>query len=145
MICPSCHTPNRDGGRFCISCGYTLPRPPVSTPIQAYQEPAPAFTPSGPPAGYPAQGGYAPSAPVYAPVQPTPAEAPPAQATIAAPAAVLAPVTRVVVTDVNMSFSSMVVFMVKWAIASVPALIILSLIIFVIVTLFGGVVLGGLF
>lgn len=31
----------------------------------------------------------------------------------------------VVVTDIQMRFSSMVVFMVKWAIASIPALIIL--------------------
>jgi hypothetical protein len=31
----------------------------------------------------------------------------------------------VVVTDVQMRFSSMVVFMVKWAMASIPALIIL--------------------
>lgn len=31
----------------------------------------------------------------------------------------------VVVTDIRMRFSSMVVFMVKWAIASIPALIIL--------------------
>jgi len=31
----------------------------------------------------------------------------------------------VVVTDIQMRFSSMVVFMVKWALASIPALIIL--------------------
>ena len=34
----------------------------------------------------------------------------------------------VVVTDIKMSFFSMVIFMVKWAIASIPALIILFLI-----------------
>jgi hypothetical protein len=33
---------------------------------------------------------------------------------------------EVVVTDIKMSFSSMVVFMVKWAIATIPALIILT-------------------
>ncbi len=33
---------------------------------------------------------------------------------------------EVVVTDVRMQFSSMVVFMVKWVIASIPALIILA-------------------
>jgi hypothetical protein len=33
----------------------------------------------------------------------------------------------VVVTDIKMPFGSMVVFMVKWAIASIPALIILFL------------------
>ena len=34
----------------------------------------------------------------------------------------------VVVTDIKMPFSSMVVFMVKWAIATIPALIILMVI-----------------
>jgi len=33
---------------------------------------------------------------------------------------------EVVVTDVRMSFSSMVVFMVKWAVATIPAIIILT-------------------
>lgn len=35
---------------------------------------------------------------------------------------------EVVVTDIRMSFWSMVVFMVKWALASIPALFILVLI-----------------
>lgn len=35
--------------------------------------------------------------------------------------------TAVVVTDVHMSFGSMVAFMVKWAVASIPALLILLL------------------
>ena len=35
-------------------------------------------------------------------------------------------VNEVVVTDVRMSFASMVVFMVKWAIANIPAIIILT-------------------
>ena len=34
----------------------------------------------------------------------------------------------VVVTDIKMPFSSMVVFMVKWAIATIPALIILAVV-----------------
>jgi len=33
---------------------------------------------------------------------------------------------RVIVTDVRMPFLSMVVFMVKWAIAAIPAVIILA-------------------
>ena len=33
---------------------------------------------------------------------------------------------RVIVTDINMPFMSMVIFMVKWVIASIPAFIILS-------------------
>ncbi len=32
---------------------------------------------------------------------------------------------RVVVTDIHMSFGSMVVFIVKWAIAAIPAMVIL--------------------
>ena len=33
---------------------------------------------------------------------------------------------RVVVSDIQMSFGSMVVFMVKWALASIPAMLILG-------------------
>jgi hypothetical protein len=35
---------------------------------------------------------------------------------------------HVIVTDVHIPFGSMVIFMVKWAIASIPALIILAII-----------------
>ncbi|GEM_PF-1920857 len=35
--------------------------------------------------------------------------------------------SRVKITDINMPFWSMVIFMVKWAIASIPAIIILML------------------
>lgn len=35
---------------------------------------------------------------------------------------------EVIVTDIQMPFMSMVIFMVKWAIASIPAIIILVLI-----------------
>lgn len=34
---------------------------------------------------------------------------------------------RVVVTDISMPFISMVIFMIKWVIASIPAFIILSI------------------
>src|SRR5688572_27268398 len=44
------------------------------------------------------------------------------------------PVSKVTVVDIQMPFSSMVVFMVKWAVAAIPALIILFVI--------GGMVLG---
>ena len=37
-------------------------------------------------------------------------------------------IKRVVVTDIHMPFWSMVIFMVKWALASIPAIIILALI-----------------
>ena len=37
-------------------------------------------------------------------------------------------IQRVVVTDIHMPFWSMIIFMVKWALASIPAIIILTLI-----------------
>ena len=43
----------------------------------------------------------------------------------------------VVVTDIRMSFGSMVVFMVKWAIAAIPAFLILTIIWWITVALFG--------
>lgn len=43
----------------------------------------------------------------------------------------------VVVIDVNMSFNSMVVFMIKWALASIPAMIMLCLIFIVPLMIFG--------
>jgi hypothetical protein len=42
---------------------------------------------------------------------------------------------QVVVTDINMPFGSMVQFMIKWAIAAIPAAIILSVIFFLITAL----------
>ncbi len=45
---------------------------------------------------------------------------------------------HVIVTDVKMPFWSMVVFMVKWAIASIPAFFILAMIWLVAAALFGG-------
>lgn len=50
---------------------------------------------------------------------------------------------EVVVTDIQMSFISMVVFMVKWVIASIPAFIILFIIFTVVAAIFGGLV-GGI-
>ena len=50
------------------------------------------------------------------------------------------PRQNVIVTDIQMPFSSMIVFMVKWAIASIPAMIILF-IAFGLVSVF----LGGIF
>lgn len=44
----------------------------------------------------------------------------------------------VVVTDIRMSFFSMVMFMVKWVVASIPAFIILSIIGSVLMMLLGG-------
>jgi YesN/AraC family two-component response regulator len=50
---------------------------------------------------------------------------------------------HVVVTDIRMPFLSMVVFMIKWAVASIPAFIILSIIGFILMMLVGGM-LGGM-
>jgi len=51
-------------------------------------------------------------------------------------------INEIVVTDIRMSFLSMVVFMVKWAIATIPALIILtvvgSLLLGILRIIFGG-------
>ena len=44
---------------------------------------------------------------------------------------------KVIVTDIQMPFGSMVVFMVKWVIASIPALIILAVLAFLAFTFFG--------
>ncbi len=48
------------------------------------------------------------------------------------------------VIDVNMPFMSMVVFMIKWAIASIPAMLILGLAGAVLAGIFGGIF-GGIF
>ena len=45
--------------------------------------------------------------------------------------------TQVVVTDIQMSFFSMVVFMVKWALAAIPAFLILGGIISGLIVLIG--------
>ncbi len=50
--------------------------------------------------------------------------------------------SKVVVTDVQMPFSSMVIFMIKWAIAAIPAFIILSMLGAILFAVFGGLLLG---
>jgi hypothetical protein len=52
------------------------------------------------------------------------------------------PVTRVSVVDVNMPFGSMVSFMVKWALAAIPALLILAVVGFVLSALLAGIATG---
>lgn len=51
---------------------------------------------------------------------------------------------EVTVVDIRMPFLSMVVFMVKWAIASIPAIIILAVLGMLLVGVFGGVMHGGM-
>lgn len=53
------------------------------------------------------------------------------------------PPQKVIVTDIEMSFGSMVSFMVKWAIASIPAIIILFMIGALLIGMFGGLALFG--
>lgn len=49
---------------------------------------------------------------------------------------------EVTVVDIKMPFWSMVVFMIKWAIASIPALIILAILWTLLAALFGGLLYG---
>jgi hypothetical protein len=48
------------------------------------------------------------------------------------------PVQKVSVSDVSMPFGSMVVFILKWTLASIPAMLIIFLVAMVIAGLFGG-------
>jgi hypothetical protein len=50
---------------------------------------------------------------------------------------------EVIVTNIKMPFLSMVVFMIKWAIASIPAIIILTLLFGLFSAIFGGFI-GGM-
>jgi len=50
---------------------------------------------------------------------------------------------EVVVTDIRMPFTSMVTFMVKWAIAAIPAMVILAVLWYLLAILLG--VGGGMF
>ena len=43
----------------------------------------------------------------------------------------------VAIKDFNMPFSSMVIFMVKWAIASIPAIIIIWILFMILISVFG--------
>ena len=47
-------------------------------------------------------------------------------------------IREVVVTDIDMPFWSMVYFMIKWVVASIPAAVILSIFIFVLMSVLGG-------
>jgi hypothetical protein len=60
----------------------------------------------------------------------------------AASEALIAPPARVSVVDVNMPFASMVGFMVKWAIAAIPALLILAAIGAIVAALLAGLFSG---
>ena len=49
---------------------------------------------------------------------------------------------EVVVTDINMPFGSMVVFMVKWAIAAIPAMMFLGAVFALLSFIFSGIIVG---
>lgn len=137
MNCPNCNTPNRDDGKFCISCGSTLP-PPASPPAPVYQQPAPVYAPSAPQAGYPPQDSYAPA---YAPASQAPAQAPQAQGQpLPAQGHALGPASSVVVTDVGMTFRSMVVFQLKWTLATLVAILLVGSVLGVIAFIFAAIV-----
>lgn len=53
------------------------------------------------------------------------------------------PTEKVTVEDIDMAFFSMVAFMVKWALASIPALFLLYML-YMVVFMFGAALLGGL-
>lgn len=52
--------------------------------------------------------------------------------------------SNVRITDINMPFMSMVIFMIKWAVAAIPAMIVLSIAGGIIASIFGGL-LGAIF
>ena len=49
---------------------------------------------------------------------------------------------EVIVKDIKMSFGSMVIFMIKWSFAAIPAMIILGIIGAIVGAIFGGVFAG---
>lgn len=51
-------------------------------------------------------------------------------------------IQRVVVSDIRMPFWSMVIFMVKWAIAAIPALVVLFLLLMAFFAVFSSVFAG---
>jgi hypothetical protein len=58
------------------------------------------------------------------------------------PREVAAQLQEVAIVDVQMPFGSMVVFMVKWALAAIPAMLMLFLIGLVLYSMFAGILLG---
>ena len=52
------------------------------------------------------------------------------------------PTQEVIIKDIDMSFGNMIVFMVKWALASIPAMIIIAFVIIIIFVLAGGMLKG---
>jgi hypothetical protein len=104
--CRFCHEDIDDAARVCVHCGRDLFG---GHTIAATDAPPAPVTQPGPP--------------VEAPMTAAPPRA------IEVVADVHPPVTHVSVVDLNMPFSSMVGFMIKWALASIPAAIILGIVV----------------
>lgn len=102
----------------------------ASEPAQA--APAPAPTPAAPPADVVQKAREINSR----------RQAPATSAYLKAATKGLEGVQPVVVVDVHMRFGSMVMFMIKWAIASIPALLILGFIGWIAARIFGGVLIA---
>ena len=52
------------------------------------------------------------------------------------------PWQNVIVRDIHMSFGAMVAFMIKWAIAAIPAMLILGVAAAIVAAVFGGIISG---
>jgi hypothetical protein len=107
--CRFCHEDIDDAARVCVHCGRELFAAPIAAVV-----PAPPVTRSFGERTSAAVAVFAREMQTPEPV--IPAAAPPA-------------VARVCVVDVSMPFSSMVGFMLKWALASIPAAILFGIIV----------------
>jgi hypothetical protein len=117
MSCPTCKTMFPGSGKYCEKCGAALPQQPTSVQT-AEQNPSV-------------------SAPL---IQPLATQAHPAASQL--PGQIALP-ARVIITDFNMPFVSMVGLMVKLAIAAIPALIIL-IVLAALISAVLGALLGGI-
>lgn len=104
--CRSCGTVNHPNNALCQQCGGDLPL----TKIESDQPPPPPVGPAVSPATE--------TRPTVQRSRPIDADPQPALGASAQPA-------EVRIVDIRMPFLSMVVFMVKWALAAIPALLIL--------------------
>ncbi len=124
MSCPNCNTLFPGSGKYCIKCGGTLPH--QSTGVQTSTQRAPVDTTSASVSSAQVSSTWSGQAGSQQSGQ------------FALPA-------RVIVTDFNMPFGSMVGLMVKLAIAAIPALIILMVLAALISAVLGGLLGGILF
>lgn len=116
-ICPDCKALNMSSALYCVVCGSSLKNARLSEPgLQSPSRSTSSQTPS-------------------AAVVPTPSASAGAGITYKT----YAGTSDVVIVDFNMPFVSMVTFLVKLALAAIPAAIILSVIYIAIMAVFGGI------